>query len=1097
MKEKEKITSKSNYEKKFSDELARLNAEQRKAVEHIDGPVMVIAGPGTGKTQIIAGRIGHILKSDLQIAPHNILCLTYTDAGTVEMRNRLLQFIGPTAYRVNIYTFHSFCNNIIQHNLDYFGKRELEPISELENVQLLRGMIDSLDAKHLLKRLKGEIYYDVPRINDLFRMMKEEDWSPEFVSAQIDKYLADLPLRDEFLYKKANSKKGIKVGDVKQKDVDEKKEKMDLLREASKLFPKYCEGMKERNRYDYSDMILWVLNAFKKDSNFLQNYQEWYQYFLVDEYQDTSGAQNELLQLLIDFWNKPNVFVVGDDDQCIYEFQGARVKNMTQFFEKYEQDMEIIVLKENYRSTQKILDASKAVIDNNEQRLINQEPLLKKIPSLSKTLISSSPLLNNSTTLPSITQYYNTLHEESSIVEAICQLSRVLGTNCQLSDVAIIYAKHRQIENIVDLLEKKNIPYSVKKKINILDQPIVQQILNILTYIQAEHHKPNSGEYLLFEIMHYRYFGINPRDVARISAHCGYVNSGIQQPPLSPFVKGEFSNKKYLRWRECIADYDGLKKMNLENYGAVIFFEENLTRWISEVSNLTLQLLFEKVLNWGKILKFILDSPERTWLLQVVTTLFDFIKAECAKRPLLPIKDFLEMISQMREAKISLSINKTVFEENGVNLITAHSAKGLEFQYVFMIGCTTNFWERSKGMTNKFSLPDTLTFTQKDEENKMESARRLFYVGMTRAKEHLHISFAEKTNEGKSLVHSIYIEEIIAKTNLPIGRKHLPNDKISEYTALALTEKAQPKTELMKKEFINAVLEDYALSVTHLNKYLECPVAFYYENILRVPSAKNEYTAFGTAVHSALKWLFDEMVKNIPLNPPSKGEFPTKEKFLEAFINSIKRQRDSFTEEHFKRRIDMGKELLPAYYDKYVSTWNKIVVTEFKIANVECDGTPIKGTLDKIEFNGDEVNVVDYKTGKPENGIKKLNPPNEDEPLGGDYWRQIVFYKILLDTYKRQNWKMLTGEIDFIEKAETKTKDFVKVKLSVSKEDISIVKTQIKDVYTKIMNHEFTEGCGDKECTWCNFVKTHTLEMKESREERDLSYGGKEEIENV
>src|SRR3990172_5044111 len=210
MKEQE---SKSNpqkvrdkYEKKFSEELERLNAEQRRAVECIDGPVMVIAGPGTGKTQIIAARIGHILKSDLQIAPHNILCLTYTDAGTVAMRSRLLQFIGPTAYRVNIYTFYAFCNDIIQHNLDYFGKREMEPISELENIQLHRSMMDGLDANHPLKRLKGEIYYDIPRLNDLFRMMKEEDWSPEFVSEQIDKYLNDLPNRDEFIYKKANSK---------------------------------------------------------------------------------------------------------------------------------------------------------------------------------------------------------------------------------------------------------------------------------------------------------------------------------------------------------------------------------------------------------------------------------------------------------------------------------------------------------------------------------------------------------------------------------------------------------------------------------------------------------------------------------------------------------------------------------------------------------------------------------------------------------------------------------------------------------------------------------------------------------------------------
>jgi len=1055
--------TKSFYDKWFDEEIARLNAEQRKAVEHIDGPVMVIAGPGTGKTQIIAARIGHILKSDLQVAPHNILCLTYTDAGTVAMRNRLLQFIGPTAYRVNIYTFHAFCNDIIQHNLDYFGKREMEPISELENVQLHRSMIDSLDAKHPLKRLKGDIYYDIPRLNDLFRMMKEEDWSPEFVSEQIDKYIADLPNRDEFTYKKANSKAGIKVGNVKQKDVDAVKEKMELLRSASALFPKYCEMMKALDRYDYSDMILWVLNAFKKDENFLRSYQEWYQYFLVDEFQDTSGAQNELLQLLIDFWEHPNVFVVGDDDQCIYEFQGARVKNMTAFFEKYEKEMEVVILKENYRSTQQILDSAKAVIDNNEQRLVNQAPLLKKIPNLSKTLVASNPLLYESTIKPQITQFYNIHHEEASVVE---EIERLKIEDFKLSEVAIIYAKHRQAENIISLLEKKGIPYNVKKKINILDLTIIQQILNILTYLKEEHNKPNSGEYVLFEIMHYRFFNISPRDVARISSRCA---------------------RNHFRWREFLSRTEEVRSMGLENFDSIVFFEKNLTRWITEVSNLTLPLLFEKVLNWGRILKFVLDSPERTWLLQVVTTLFDFIKSECAKRPLLSLKEFLEMISQMREANISLSINKTVYEENGVHLITAHSAKGLEFQHVFMIGCTTDFWEKARGMTNKFSLPDTLTF-ERDDSNpdgkigagKLESARRLFYVGMTRAKEHLHIYFSDKNNEGKPLERSQYVEEIIAKTNLAIEKKHLSAEKISEYTALALTESETPKAQdifMLKKEFINSILEDYSLSVTHLDKYLKCPVAFYYETILRAPSAKNEDAAFGTAIHSVMKWLFDEMVKNT--------QFPSKESFINTFKSALQKERSSFTDVEFKNKISLGEKHLPDYYDKYVNSWNKIAVVEFAIKDVEVDGVPINGKLDKIEFTGNEVNVVDYKTGIPEKGLKRINPPTEKEPNGGDYWRQIVFYKILLDTYKRKDWKMISGEIDFLLKDEKKAKDFVKKKILVTKEDITIVKKQIKETYTKIINHEFTEGCGEEDCVWCNFVKSNgsVLAFEEKKEE--------------
>jgi len=1041
--------SKSHYEKKFSEELLRLNTEQRRAVEHIDGPVMVIAGPGTGKTQIIAARIGHILKSDLQIAPHNILCLTYTDAGTVAMRNRLLKFIGPTAYRVNIYTFHAFCNDIIQHNLDYFGKREMEPISELENVQLLQEILDSLPPTHPLKRLKGELYYDVPRIKDLFRMMKEEDWTPAQISLEIDKYLADLPTRDEYIYKKGNAKTGIKAGDVKQKDLDAQKEKMELLRAAALLFPQYSDMMKERGRYDYSDMILWVLNAFKKDKKFLSTYQEWYQYFLIDEYQDTSGAQNELMQLLIDYWEKPNVFVVGDDDQCIYEFQGARVKNMTQFVERYP-DMEVIVLRDNYRSTQRILDSSKAVIDNNHQRLINQPAVLEKIPNLNKTLVASNPAMQKSVVKPELIQYYNLQHEEASVVEKISQLQ---NDGSELSEVAIIYFKHAQAANIIELLEKKGIPYNVKKKIDILNLIVIQQLLNIFLYLKEEHEKPHSGQYLLFEMMHYRFFGIDPKDIAKISVQC---------------------YKERKTWREFLADYDGLKKLDLHNYGSIIFFEENINRWITEVSNSTLQMLFEKILNWSGLLKHILDSPDKVWQLQVVTTLFDFIKSECAKHPLLSIRQFLEMILQMREAKIGISINKIVHEENGVNLITAHSAKGLEFRHVFLIGATTDNWEKSRGMVNKFTLPDTLTFTQKDDENKLESARRLFYVGMTRAKEHLQISFSESSNTGKALEHSIYIEEIKAGTDLTIEKKHLPAEKISEYTALALTEHKPTNSDILDQEYIKSILEKFEMTATHLNKYLQCPLVFYYESILRVPFAKNEYTAFGTVVHNVLKWLFDEMKARL-------ASFPSSAEFIAEFKKQMKRQRDAFTEKEFSNRMAYGEQTMPDYYNKYVSHWSKNVKTEFTINNIEIDGVPVNGNLDKIEFNENVAHVIDYKTGKPENGLKKIHAPSlkgEDNGSlqgggqGGDYWRQIVFYKILIDNFKRENWKMESGEIDFVEKHSAK-KDFVKAKILVTQEDVAIVKKQIKNSYIKIMNHEFTEGCGEEDCKWCNFVRSN------------------------
>src|SRR5580765_6324149 len=183
---------KEKLENKFREEYERLNEMQRLAVDAIEGPVMVIAGPGTGKTQILASRIGKILL-ETDASPGNILCLTYTDAGVVAMRRRLLQFIGPDAYKVNIYTFHAFCNDIIQENLSLFEKTALDPVSELEKIELFKELIDSFPKNHPLKRYRGDVYFEVNNLQTLFSTMKREGWSPAFITEKIDAYVKDLP----------------------------------------------------------------------------------------------------------------------------------------------------------------------------------------------------------------------------------------------------------------------------------------------------------------------------------------------------------------------------------------------------------------------------------------------------------------------------------------------------------------------------------------------------------------------------------------------------------------------------------------------------------------------------------------------------------------------------------------------------------------------------------------------------------------------------------------------------------------------------------------------------------------------------------------
>src|ERR1043165_6650199 len=192
------VSYKEKLQLRFQEEYARLNEKQRLAVDTIEGPVMVIAGPGTGKTQILASRIGKILL-DTDSLPGNILCLTYTDAGVVAMRKRLLQFIGPDAYKVNIYTFHAFCNDVIQENLSLFERNTLDPISDLEKIELFKQLVDSFPKNHPLKRYRGDVYYEIRNLEKLFSTMKREGWTPQFINQKIDEYITDLANRDEFV----------------------------------------------------------------------------------------------------------------------------------------------------------------------------------------------------------------------------------------------------------------------------------------------------------------------------------------------------------------------------------------------------------------------------------------------------------------------------------------------------------------------------------------------------------------------------------------------------------------------------------------------------------------------------------------------------------------------------------------------------------------------------------------------------------------------------------------------------------------------------------------------------------------------------------
>ena len=398
----------------FQKVYQQLNPEQKVAVDTIEGPVMVIAGPGTGKTQILGARIGKILL-ETDTLPSNILCLTYTDAGAVAMRRRLLSFIGPEAYRVNIFTFHAFCNEVIQANLSLFEKHSMDPVSDLERIEILKRLIDQLPKGNPLKRYRGDVYFEMTYLQGLFSAMKREGWTPAFLEERIEAFRKDMETNDEFRYKNSRAGKWNK-GELKPAYYLEL-ERMDKLAAAIREFERYQEAMRRANRYDFDDMINWVIKAFQENPSLLADYQERYLYILVDEFQDSSGNQNALVELLISYWENPNIFVVGDDDQSIFRFQGANLENMEEFAKsRMSDELRPIVLTRNYRSSPAILEAAGALIGRNEERLV------RKMEGLSKDLVSSNPERMALTIAPRLKEYLSLRHEMGGIALEISEL---------------------------------------------------------------------------------------------------------------------------------------------------------------------------------------------------------------------------------------------------------------------------------------------------------------------------------------------------------------------------------------------------------------------------------------------------------------------------------------------------------------------------------------------------------------------------------------------------------------------------------------------------------------------------------------------------
>lgn len=1018
--------------KQFQTAYSMLNQSQKEAVDQIDGPVMVIAGPGTGKTQVLATRIANILKLT-DTNPRSILALTFTESAASNMRERLVRMIGKTGYYINITTFHSFCSEIISSHPEYFSiDRDSEPLSDIERYDFFQNIILDLELE-ALKPLNRPLFYIREVMKSISDLKRENIGVEEF--RQIVEIEAEQ--LEEDLKKTTRNKLEKKIN--KNKDLH-------------LIYDQYQKILRENLRYDFDDMIALVVEAFGNNEELLLDYQENLHYFLVDEYQDTNTAQNKIVDLLASYWReeKPNIFVVGDPNQSIYRFQGASVENALSFSDKYPM-ASVITLTQGYRCPQNIYDAAHSLISENN--LTQEESITPNLSSsrlmilnkLNERLISNSKLKSyiEITTSPS------QVVELVTVVEKIKYLIEEKKINPK--EIAVLFRNNNDAIQLKEILHRWEIDYEIDSSANILE---IEEIRQLIEYLRVINHiNTDDREMNIFQVLNYDWLDLDHLDLMKITKVASLNKLSIL----------ELLEKDFDHFKTQLTDF-AVDPKSFKSY------QQKLTQlrdFKHQDANLTFVSWFEKVINESGFLNHIKTLPDRYEIIVALKSLFDQIKNLNQTNHQLKLEEFLNTLDLMAEHNISIKAENIQTKENAIHLSTTHKAKGQEWDYVFIIDLIDGKW----GNTRKrelLPLPDgLLKNTDLNKKERNEDDRRLFYVGLTRAKRKCFLSWPKTKTTGnntKTQVESMFLSELGKKTYI----KHIEVDSINEERILKLVEET-PQNQSKKvinqkaKVFFAQLVKDFKLSSTALNTYLRDPIEFVENNLLRIPKAKPIHMSFGTAIHGALEYFFTEYKKN--------NSFPTYGQLVESFELHLKQE--ILTKKDFSARLKHGKEILKIYYESHSESNFDIMGLEtsfggFRNKVILEKDIQLSGRVDRIDWLDKEkkiIKVIDYKTGKPksDNAINgKVSTTNYSqreldlpEAIRGNYKRQLLFYKLLIDNDPTFDYQVSHAAFEFIEPSQS-GKQVTRL-FELKDEDVKQLQELIIQVMEEINNLEFLE----------------------------------------
>lgn len=965
----------------FKKQYRQLNERQREAVDAIDGPMMVTAGPGTGKTAILTLRIANIL-ARTDTPPEAILALTFTESGAAEMKSRLAAIIGPDAYRVTVTTFHAFCNRIIQEYPESFASLAgAASLTEADQAVLIQELLDTVPGLVLLRPVNAPDLYLKAALSAI-GTLKQEGVTPERLRTIVHNEKDRIASIDDLYHEQgpyAGKMKGAYEEQLKQNE---------KIAELAMLYDAYQSTLRKRRLYDYHDMIMEVAGALEHDAQLRLILQEQKQYILVDEHQDTNNAQNRVIELLASFWERPNLFVVGDAKQAIYRFQGASLENFLYFKSVYP-DVRLITLDHNYRSSQLILDAA-----GTNLRAKAQHP--------------DAPIQLLELSAPDV-QYWTIAQ----------QIQRQIHAGTPPEQIAVLARENNDLRSLAAFLDKLSIPYAVSSQQDALADPFLSQLIILLDALGAY---GEAGP--LYRALHAPALDVDPLDTYKL-----IVASGRDKNP-----------------------YDVMRTMPAFKRVAT-----QLSVWARAVLQPNAAEALETIVRESGILAAIVADDTAPESLAKLHALYGMLRTHIQRKRTLILAQFTEHLAFLRARNIPLTASVDGFLPGRVRLMTAHKSKGLEFDIVYLIDCTDGHWgtrtrrqliKLPRAVFLKQNVRTTLPSDNDDEEF------NLFYVALTRARREIIITMSRHAQDGSEQLPARYLADI--RPTL-VTRPDMKATEAAWKQQSAIRFEAAPprQPQSADKAFLNDLFLRQGLSVTALNHYLACPWEYFYTSLLRIPEAPSFALMYGNAVDRALQDYFDRLVA---------GTRGTKKDLVHTFEQFVRHQ--PFQDMELQTALTRGKAALSGYYDQYHATWHPNVINQLRIPAVELDdGTLLNGKIDKVELldASGRVTVVDYKTGKHKSRNQIIGAVKDGD---GNYLRQLVFYKLLLDRWQNGKYRMSTGVIDFVE-PDARGK-LHRESFSITSAHVAELEAVIRRVAAEIRDLAFWDKrCSDRACPYC------------------------------